>query len=361
MTDVTVVSTPDDGSCGIGTYTGELLGALSDETDVNWVTVPLRSPNPIHYIRGAIEAGLGDAPVIHIQHEYGIYGPKSLWSWFFFPILFLFSRLSDKCVITTYHSAWNRETIDPPLIILKQLYVTANNAMLEMTTNHSIFLSENTAADFSKSVTPDSREIMPHGVQNDTIDLSVEEAKSEFGAEPDDTLIVEPGYIRHEKGCDAFVDIAKEFEDSSFIFLLAGGSQDNEKYYESIQCDAPPNLQVTGRLGEVRFHAAFVAADLVVLPYREVTQSGIFNWCVAYEVPVLGSDTPYFRHLSERWNCVDVVDTEKPKIASSRIRELLVDNDRRTELRSGMSDYRASASLDSVAERHCDLYTDIMS
>lgn len=360
MADVTMVSTPDDGSCGIGTYTGELLKALSDETNVKWVTVPLRSANPLPYILGAITAGLGNGSVVHVQHEYGIYGPKSLWSWVFFPILFLLTRVQNKHVITTFHSAWNSKTIRPPLIPLKRTYVAANNAMLEMTTNHAIFLSENTAADFTESTKTDSKEVIPHGVQNDTIDLSTESAKAMFNAEPDDTLIVEPGYVRREKGCDAFADIAQEFEGKSPSFILAGGSQSDEAYYESIQRNAPQNLRVTGKLDDERFHAAFVAADLVVLPYREVTQSGIFNWCAAYEVPVLGSDTQYFRQLANQWGCVDVVDTEQPEIAAARIQELLANDDRRAKLRSGMEDYRTAASLDSVAESHSELYSSLV-
>jgi len=355
MADVTMVSTPDDGSCGIGTYTGELIRELTNNTDVDWVNVPLRSANPLPYVQSAIKAGLGDSSVIHIQHEYGIYGPKSLWSWLFFPVLFILATLRNKRVITTFHSAWNGETIGSPLVSLKYIYVAANNTMLAATTDHAIFLSENAATEFRQSVPLESEEVLPHGVQTDTRELSPSDAKHALGVDPDDTLVVEPGYIRREKGCDAFIDLARVYDDD-VSFLLAGGCQGNEAYCESIRRDAPANVRVTGTLDEDRFHAAFVAADLVVLPYREVTQSGIFNWCAAYEVPVVGSDTPYFRRLADRWNCVAVIDTEDATATAMRVGKLLDDADRRATLVAGMRDYRTAASMDSVAKRHLKLY-----
>lgn len=355
-----MVSTPDDGSCGIGTYTGELLQSLPSKTNIRCVTIPLRSTNPIPYVQGAIKAGFGDDSVIHIQHEYGIYGPKSFWSWLFFPILFVLATLQNKRVITTFHSAWNDETIGSPLVPLKHLYVAANNTMLAATTDHAIFLSENAAAAFRQSAPPQSEEVLPHGVQTDTQDLSTADAKRSLDITPEETLIVEPGYIRREKGCDAFVDIARAYEGDT-TFLLAGGCQGDEAYCKSIRRNAPEKLQVTGVLDEDRFHSAFVAADVIVLPYREVTQSGIFNWCAAYNVPVIGSETPYFRQLADRWDCVEIVNTEDPTTAAKRVRDLIEDDDRRATLRAGLQDYRTAASMDSVAQRHVELYADEIS
>jgi glycosyltransferase involved in cell wall biosynthesis len=354
MPDVTMVSTPDDGSCGIGTYTGNLLAAMPDDLTVNWITVPLRSANPLPYIFSAFRTGMTADSTIHVQHEYGIYGPKSIWSWPFFLLLSLLTTIRQRRVIVTFHSAWSHETISPPLMPIKRLYVAANNRLLAMTTDHAVFLSENAATEFQRSVQFDSVETIPHGVQTDTRSLSQKAAKQELGYEADDQLIVLPGYIRPEKGCDAFVTLAEQFDSP---FVLAGGCQDASDYCAELRERAPSNVKITGQLDEKTFHAAFAAADLVVLPYRDVTQSGVFNLCVAYEVPVLGSDTPYFRSLAEEWGCVDVVDTEEIDIAAERVRELLSDNERRNMLSEKMTDYRKTASLDNIGKHHIELYT----
>lgn len=354
MVDVTVVSTPDDGSCGIGTYTGDLLSVMPESVAVNWVTVPLQSVNPLPYLFAAVRTGFTDDSTIHVQHEYGIYGPKSISSFLFFSIVFVLTRLRGRRVIMTFHSAWNDDTIGPPLVGLKRVYVAVNNRLLAATADHAIFLSENAAAAFQQSVALDDVEILPHGVQVDTNPMGQERAKELLGYGPDMTLAVEPGYIRREKGCDAFVEIATHTEDVQF--LLAGGCQDDEAYCESVRDAAPENVRITGQLPDEQFHAAFNAADVVVLPYREVTQSGVFNWCVAYELPVLGSNSEYFRSLEAKWGCVETVDMEDATAAACRLRELLDNDLQRKTLREGMTEYRAAASMSSVAERHTELY-----
>jgi glycosyltransferase involved in cell wall biosynthesis len=305
-------------------------------------------------VLAAIRAGLTDDPTIHVQHEYGIYGPKSLWSFLFFPILFVLSRIRGQSVVVTFHSAWNDDTIGPPLMGPKRLYVTVNNQLLAATVDHAIFLSDNASAAFQQSVKLADIEIFPHGVQVDTESLDQGSAKERLGYDPETTLVVQPGYIRQEKGCDAFVKIATHFENVQF--LLAGGCQSDKSYCESVREAAPENVRITGQLPDRLFHAAFNAADMVVLPYREVTQSGVFNWCVAYELPVLGSDSEYFRSLRLEWGCTETVDTEDATTAASRLRNLLEDKARREALCEGMAAYRDAASMTSVADRHEKLY-----
>lgn len=353
MPGVTVVSTPNDGSCGIGTYTGELLESLSEDVTINWVTVPLRSMNPIPYAVAAVRAGLTDDRTVHVQHEYGIYGSKSLWSWVFFSLLLMLATARDRRVVITFHSAWNDETISPPLLPLKRVYVAVNNRLLAATADHAVFLSDNTVERFQRSVRFPSVETIPHGVQVETKEMSEATAKQHLGYEPEATLVVEPGYIRPEKGCDAFLDIARRFE---IPFVLAGGCQSSMEYCESIRKRAPENAKITGELDDDAFHAAFIAADLIILPYREVTQSGVLNWCMAYGVPVLGSDRPYFRSLAEEWGCVETVDTEDLNATARRVRTLLSNENRRDSLTTAMADYRESVSMHAVADRHAEIY-----
>jgi glycosyltransferase involved in cell wall biosynthesis len=222
-----------------------------------------------------------------------------------------------------------------------------------MTTDHAVFLSNNAATEFQRSVQLDSVETIPHGVQTDTRSLSQEAAKQEFGYEADDHLIVLPGYIRPEKGCDAFVRLADQFDSP---FVLAGGCQDASDYCAELRKRAPSNVEITGQLDEKTFHAAFAAADIVVLPYRDVTQSGVFNLCVAYGIPVIGSDTPYFRSLAEEWGCVEVVNTENIDAAAKSIQELIEDDKQREILTEGMINYYKTASMKNIGKQHVGLY-----
>lgn len=358
MKRITIVSTPDDGTCGIGTYTGVLRRAL-DDVSVQFVPIDLRSLNVVHYARAAIKAGTADSDVVHVQHEYGIFGPKSLTSWIFFPLLFLATALTRTPVVLTLHSAWNDTTVDPPLVPLKRLYVALNNKMLALSATHLIFLSENCCERFRDSTSVNSYEVIPHGVQTETLELDRAAAKQEFGYDPDDTVVVEPGYVRPEKGQDVFVEMANHLLE--YEFLVAGGTQTDaeNEFRDGFERKSPSNVQITGCLGNETFHAAFNAADLIVLPYREVTQSGIFNWCVAYELPVLTSDLDYFQHLREKWGCVATFDTESGD-GADRIIELLDDDEKREALISAMGEYKESRTMSSIAGMHRDIYDSLV-
>lgn len=354
MTSVTLISTPNDGTCGIGTYTGTLSEEL--DVDVSHVTVPLGSWNPISYLSATVEAGKTESNILHIQHEYGIFGPKSLMSWLFFPLLYFVARLQRKRVVVTFHSAWNEETIGPPLVGLKRIYVRYNNALVAKIADHAVFLSKNCKHRFLESASVTSYEVLAHGVQTETVEMNQATAKERFGYDPDDVVVVEPGYVRPEKGYEIFLEVADRLED--YEFLVAGGSQTDEddEYLSNISQTASENVQITGILEDAEFHSAFIAADLILLPYREVTQSGVFNWCVAYGLPVIASDEDYFCNLHEEWDCVALFESGDAEHAETKVRRFMRDEDERERLVGNMEAYRSSQSMDAVADDHVEIY-----
>ena len=346
-----MVATGREEDCGIATYTTSLQDALAVETDRTGVR--LRSPNVLHYVRKAVDAGRADADVIHVQHEYGIFGPKSVASWPFLLLLWLFATLRGIPVVITLHTVWNAETIDPPLYRTKRLYVRLNNRLIAAVADHLIFLSEETREQFAMDATHPSVSVLPHGVQTDT--REVPNAKAELGYDEGATLVVEPGFIRPVKGYETFLDVARALPDVAF--MIAGGVQDrsHEAYAERIREEAPANVTITGVLDDDRFHAAFAAADLVVLPYDTVTQSGILNWCIAYELPVVASDREYFREFREECAGVEIFESTDEAIAM--VHELAADPERRAEMAQAMHDYGKTHSMDGVATDHREIYT----
>lgn len=354
-----MVSTSDDGSCGIGTYTGDLMAEFPDSVNVNHVPLRLGAWNPVHYARAAISAGFSANEIVHVQHEYGIFGPKSIMSWVFFPLLFICSKINGNRIVITAHSAWNGQTVSEPLVNLKRVYVALNNSILARTSDYVIFLSDNCEEKFLQSASVGSYDKLSHGVQTKQVTMDEGSAKEQFGYFPDDTVIVEPGYVRPEKGQDVFVELAAEFPEYSF--LIAGGTQKgaDDEYLSGIERKSADNVQITGTLDDERFHVAFHAADLIVLPYRDVTQSGIFNWCVAHALPVAASDSEYFRRLQERWGCVSLFDVDDITNIVACTRELLKDTEKRQNLSNRMVDYQKSSSMESVADRHHEIYREI--
>lgn len=355
MVEVTMLTSPD-GPCGIGTYASDLVSALPDSVDVQQTLIPPPTVwNPIPLLRGAIEAGLADGDLVHVQHEYGLYGKASIYSWFVFPVLWLLTRISGAPLVLTIHSAWTEEMAptDTPRQYPVRFYIWLNNAMLATVADVLIFLSAECCEDFNSSVDVDSQTIH-HGVNLDTFDFSQAEAKRQLGFDPERTLVVEPGYIREQKGCHRFVDLAEAFPE--YEFVLAGGPQGgHEDYAERIEASAPENLSITGHLDDPEFHAAFAAADLIVLPYVEMSQSGVFNYCAAYATPVATTDHPYFRRITDEWGCPVLFDDDTEAMIST-VDRLLDSPLERERVSERLEVYANAHSFESAAEEHESLY-----
>jgi glycosyltransferase involved in cell wall biosynthesis len=355
--DVSFVSTPSDGSCGIGTYAGDLSNNIRTDVAVNRHILAVNAKNPIHFITVAFSAGLSGDDVIHVQHEYGLFGPVSYGSFLFFPILALLARLQRTPVVVTFHSAWNDETVDTPPIRAKQLYIALVNRIVVLSSDHCVFLSKNCMRSFSQSVKPDDFSIFPHGVNEPAHSTqTAAEAKQTFGYDSDATVVTLPGYVRPEKGTDIFAELAERQDDVEF--LIAGGSRLNklDNYLESVRRTAPSNVKITGVLEDEEFHDAFLASDIVILPYKQMTQSGIFNWCAAYDIPVLASEHAYFERLSDEWNCVKTAQIDDLDEFTDKLNALIENTERRDELSSAISTYAEINSFEYVSEQHIGLY-----
>jgi len=355
MTSVTFVSSPMDGSCGIGTYTQSLISGLDDEIEINVVTLEThkRGFNAIpSYIRAAIRSGNTDDDIIHVQHEYGLFGTKWYLLWVFYPLLFLFSRINGTQVVLTSHGAMNKKYVDPPLELIKRLYIWMANKLIAATATKIIFLSKNCEQKFSASVSVENTCRITHGVYNDKVNIPNEDAKEKMGFDPDDIVITEPGYVRPSKGHETFLEIAKKMPE--YEFLIAGGSGDAEEYYESIIESAPKNVTITGQLDDEMFHTAFCASDVVVLPYNKVHQSGVFNMCATYGVPTITRRLPYFESLEATYDCVETFDNEDE--SEELIKMLVNDKTIEKQLSTGLQEFKQQNSFETICQKHLEIY-----
>jgi len=196
MARVTLLASGQDQDCGINTYTTSLENALTVEYER--VGIRSRTTDLWHYVRSTAAALRSPGDVVHLQHEYGVFGPATICSWAVIVLLLLGKHLTKKRVVITLHSAWNDETPDPPLVPLKSFYIWLNNRLLLLTADHVIFLSENTYESFSHRHDIRDYSVMTHGVQTETVDRSRSEAEESL--ERDEFLVVEPGYIRPGEG-----------------------------------------------------------------------------------------------------------------------------------------------------------------
>jgi len=360
---VTIAATPGNGTCGIGTYADDLVAAFPDSIRTDTLTFNQDDRSIRHFLTLAVRLVLSNSDTIHVQHEYGLFRREdSQWpgimGMVFFPVLFGLNGLVGKSIVVTMHSTIKPDPGEAPLRI--RLYLVVMHQLIANGSDHVVFLSEECKDRFSADVQLDSEEysVLPHGVNvADTSDLSTAESKERLGYGADDTVVMIPGFIRPPKGHDIFIEVARRLPE--YEFLVAGGGRpkgDDLDYAERIRDDAPDNVTVTGVLDDEEFPDALNAADLAFLPYRVVTQSGTFNWCVAHALPMITSDEPYFARIEREWGCIETVDIEDLDGAVDTIREVLRSDETREALAENARYYRRENSFERVAELHYRIY-----
>lgn len=117
-------------------------------------------------------------------------------------------------------------------------------------------------------------------------------SKQDFGFKADDKLLLFFGYVRKYKGLDLLIDALAELvkDDPSYKLLAAGEFYDDEKFYS----DKVASLKLSEHVKLLNQFIPneevikyFEPSDLVVLPYRSATQSGILNLAYGFYKPVL--------------------------------------------------------------------------
>ena len=116
--------------------------------------------------------------------------------------------------------------------------------------------------------------------------------KKDLGFDEDSKLLLFFGYVRKYKGLDVLIDALAELikKDNSYKLLVVGEFYDDEKYYQdkikSLKLDKSVKI-LNKFISNEEVAKYFEPADLVVLPYRSATQSGILNLAYGFLKPVL--------------------------------------------------------------------------
>ena len=122
--------------------------------------------------------------------------------------------------------------------------------------------------------------------------VSKNEARKKLSLPPDDKIILFFGFIRKYKGLDLLLEAMSDIRirDSNIKLLIAGEFYDNKKDYDTIIEQLGIANQLILRTdfiadSEVKYYLS--AADFVIQPYRNATQSGVTPLAYHYEKPML--------------------------------------------------------------------------
>jgi glycosyltransferase involved in cell wall biosynthesis len=158
-----------------------------------------------------------------------------------------------------------------------------------------ITMSEKVLSDLQQFVVGKPAKFVPHPLYDNFGDkIPKAAAREKLGIAADEKIILFFGFIRKYKGLDILLEAMKLLNSwpggSPVKLLIAGEFYEDEKNYESLLNDPgikPNVIQHTHFIAddEVKFYLC--AADCVVQPYRNATQSGVTPLAYHFEIPMV--------------------------------------------------------------------------
>ena len=323
--------------CGIRTYSEELARALARQgTDV-WVVPHVRFGRPTpEYAEWLADRALSvGAPVIHVQHEYGIWGGLMNLG----PFRDFVARLKEAGakVVVTMHSTGVVPPYEAEIVNIADRVIVHNEFMR------------------SRLGVSDKVAVIPHGASAVRHDPA--EARERLGLPKDKVIVLHFGFIDFRKGTDLAIRAFREADPEDAVLVIAGGwhVEGETPYIRSVRgmVRGDSRIIMRGWVDDGEVDLYFSAADVVLQPSRAVSESGVVQKALAHGKPTVVLEHPAFRNRP----VIQASPATLPKV----LRDLIASPDLRRSVSSEALEYAKSVSWDRVASMHASLYESLLS
>jgi glycosyltransferase involved in cell wall biosynthesis len=198
------------------------------------------------------------------------------------------------------------------------------------------------------AINPDRVHVIPHGVFAHLADVPPQQPPFQT----DMPVVLCFGLMRAYKGIDVLLQAWREIEDAEL--WIAGMPRMDISHLRAI---APANVRFVPRfVTDAQLPAYFQRADLVVLPYREIDQSGVLFTALAFGKPLLLSDVGGFPEVAAT-GAARLVPAGDAGALGAALQELLGDPAALAELASRARDAaEGEYAWSAIARRTLDLY-----
>jgi glycosyltransferase involved in cell wall biosynthesis len=252
------------------------------------------------------------------------------------------ARLFGHKVVLTVHNinAGKRDNRDTLLnrLTLRILYHLANKLIVHTPQSKTELMNE--------FPVPESKiEVIKHGMNNRVAKkgITTAQARLHFGLEKEDKVILFFGNIDHYKGLDILIDslliLNSEFNCHVKV-LIAGNSKSPEYTADILGKASDPKLNgcIDARIMYIPdedVELYFMASDCIVLPYRNIYQSGVIFMAYTFGLPLIVTDVGNFRNDVIHGKTGFLVKPEDPADLAKVIAEYF-----KTELYTGLDKTR---------------------
>ena len=357
------ISTYPPTECGIATYTQFLSDAMKSlEKEVVIVSqdgakgdnvFPTFSPQDHNIAMKMFEVTSKLTPdVVHIEHEYGLFGSGRGVQIVDFLIR---CRLYNLPVVMTLHTVYDKLDVYEKMML--ENFILNCSAIIV----HEKYQKQVLVEHFGSA---DKIHVIPHGIRECK---RYPNAKKLLGIENKKVALL-IGYFRPTKRFDRIVKIfPKVVERNKDALLLIAGKvrgvdfpeYQNDFFEEINNSPVRDNILVLrGQFPQHTFDIIMSAADLIAMPYTVGSQSGILAQSSAFYLPAVTSDLLSF----EKWNeeIQGGLTAHNDDEYVDHICKILSDDDYAKQLENNIIENTKSYKWPELAKKHILVYESVI-
>jgi len=210
------------------------------------------------------------------------------------------------------------------------------------------------------AVDPARVHVIPHGALAHLAGAA-EAAPAPPPFETDKPVVLCFGLMRPYKGIDLLLEAWRGIADAE-LWIVGGARMDVSALLDALRSpDAPAGVRFVPRfIGDDELGAYFRRADLVVLPYREIDQSGVLFTALAFGKPLLLSDVGGFPEIAAT-GAARTFPAGDAAALHAALGELLGDQEARSRMAARASQAAAGEyAWEAIARRTIALYEQLL-
>lgn len=316
------------------------------------------------FYRGAARAGAGSKmrlPLKALEHPARMFGAARRlpagadivhWQWLTVPILdrYLLRPSPVPRLITLHYPLPPPE--EPRALARQRSILDRFDAVVSHTRHGAHRLAADVGLD------PERIHVIPHGAMDYLDEIADPEPLAPELEEVRGPVVLFFGLLRPYKGIDTLIEAFSRLSVPGAELWIAGMPRMPIEPLRALADRAPGRVRFMPRfISDAEIPALMRRADLLVLPYREIEQSGVLYTGLAFGKPMILSDVGGFSELGRDHRAARLVAPDDPAALATALGDLLTDELGREQLAAAAAAAAAGAfSWEAIAAQTLDLY-----
>jgi len=357
------ISTYPPIECGIATYSEYLIKELEKLVDNIYIVseygangrnvYPVynsQDPDLAHKIFSTMIKFHPD--IVHIQHEFGLYGLHRGVN--IIPLIYKF-KLSRIPVVVTLHTIYDEFSFENKTIVEAILRISDGVIVHEDYQKESIFKNIGKFKNIH---------IIPHGVRQVEF---IKDTKEKINLEGKKVILL-MGFFRPGKNFEQIIRIFPQINKKTpeSMLVVAGDARlgEHSDYMDMLvklinESETRESIMfIRGKFSQEKYDEIVCCADVAPLPYKITAQSGVMAHFLAFGIPLVTSDLTVFTEKIKKFNFGFICRTDEEFVEN--IIKLLEDCNLRRKISSSIKEYVNNNLLwEIIAEKTFKLYKNI--